>query len=195
MMSAVTTWVGQVTTGHGFMILGPTLLAVATGSVTWPVAVPMIVAGAVGLLWPENTQLKSASQAVATDVEALISAYRTGVDHGASPPPAGVPVMPPRVVTAGILTLVMATGLTLTACATQTPAQQAATGTAIASGLLCLADTSGRIVATATTSDPDSVKAMNSAVAAGGVLATDADCRTAVVAGVSALSTTTTSGH
>lgn len=77
-------WIGQVTTGHGAMILGPTLLAVASGTMSWQTAIPLLVAGAIGLLWPENTALKTAAQNAATDVEALIAAYRSGLDHGAA---------------------------------------------------------------------------------------------------------------
>ena len=41
-------WIGEVTTGHGAMIIGPTLLAVSSGTMTWPTAVPFLVAGVVG---------------------------------------------------------------------------------------------------------------------------------------------------
>ena len=114
-MNALSNWLGQVTTGHGAMILGPTLLAAFTGQMTWLQALPLIVAGIVGLLWPENTGLKTASQnatvameGVATTfiaaepaLESVVQAYLKGVDHGnaaASPPatpaPAPVPATP-----------------------------------------------------------------------------------------------------
>ena len=194
-----TTWIGQVTTGHGAMILGPTLLAVASGTMTWQAAVPLVVAGAVGLLWPENTSLKTSAQTVATDVTALIAAYRSGLDHAAAsaapitaepPAPSVTQSRTGAAVTA--LALSVAAGLSLAACANQTPAQQAAGEKAIASGLLCLADASGKVVGTATTSDPASVKAANAAVAAGGVLTTDAACQDAIASGAAAAPTSGT---
>jgi hypothetical protein len=66
-------------------------------------------------------------------------------------------------------------------CANQTPAQQAATSTAIASGLLCLADASGKVVATASTSDTNALKAVNTAAAA------DAACQSALTNGAAAI--------
>ena len=147
-------WLGEVTTGHGAMIIGPTLLAVSSGTMDWPTAMPFLAAGVVGLLWPENTALKTAAQTAATDVEALITAYRTGLSHGAAgdapdrPRPRAVP-QPHGGAAVPALAMLVAAGLALTACANQTPAQQAATETTIAPGLLCLADASGKVVATA----------------------------------------------
>ena len=82
MNNSLTAWLGQITTGHGFMILGGTLLSVFTGATSWSVAIPLLVAGVVGLLWPENTALSAAARATATDLEALLAAYRDG---GAAP--------------------------------------------------------------------------------------------------------------
>ena len=83
--------------------------------------------------------------------------------------------------------MLLAAGLALTACANQTPAQQAATETTVASGLLCLADASGKVVATASTRDPNAVKGVNSAIAAGSVLLTDSACQTAFASGAAAI--------
>jgi hypothetical protein len=179
------TWIGQVTTGHGAMILGPTLLAVGAGTIDWQTAVPFLAAGVIGVLWPENTAMQGAARTVASDVEALLAAYRTGLSHGAAgnaseAAPAVTP-SPPHVETAmPALAMLVAAGLALTACGNQPPAQQAATETSIASGLLCLADASGKIVATATTSDPNALKAVNAAIAGGDVLLTDAACQSAI---------------
>ena len=155
-------WLGEVTTGHGAMIIGPTLMAVSSGTMDWQTAVPFLAAGVVGLLWPENTALKSAAQTAATNVEALITAYRTGLTHGAAgnAPDAASPAVPAHHsgapvpeshtgVAVSAIAMLAAGGLALTACANQTPAQQAATETTVASGLLCLADASGKVVATA----------------------------------------------
>ena len=65
-------WLGEVTTGHGAMILGPTLMAASSGTMDWPTAVPFLAAGVIGLFWPENTALKAAAQTAATDVEAVV---------------------------------------------------------------------------------------------------------------------------
>ena len=70
-------WLGQVTTGHGIMILAPTLLSVMSGATTWTTAAPLLVAGAVGLVWPENTALRTASQSTAADVASMVSAYQS----------------------------------------------------------------------------------------------------------------------
>jgi hypothetical protein len=187
-------WIGEVTTGHGAMILGPTLLAASTGTMSWSAAVPLLGAGVIGLFWPENAALKSAAQTVATDVETLIAAYRAGLSHGAAggAPQAAAPSAPqPHSGAAvSVLAMLVATGLALTACANQTPAEQTATEATIASGLLCLADATGNVVATATTSDSNSVKGVNSAIAAGSVLLTDAACQTALAGGQVAIPVT-----
>ena len=65
-------WLGQVTTGHGAMIVGPTVLAVLSGQMTWTTATPLLVAGAVGLLWPENTALPAQAQTATADLETLV---------------------------------------------------------------------------------------------------------------------------
>jgi hypothetical protein len=79
----LTAWSGQVTTGHGFMIIAGTLLSVFTGSVTWTTAAPLLVAAVVGLVWPENTALQTAARATVTDVENVVVAY-----NGETNPPA-----------------------------------------------------------------------------------------------------------
>lgn len=185
-------WLGEVTTGHGAMILGPTLLAASSGTMDWPTAVPFLAAGVIGLFWPENTALKAAAQTAATDVEAVIAAYRTGLSHGATGGAvnaAQTPAMPEPHggAAAPVLALLLAAGLALTACANQTPAQQAATETTVASGLLCLADASGKVIATASTGDSNAVKGVNSAIAAGSVLLTDSACQTAFASGAAAI--------
>jgi len=185
-------WIGQVTTGHGAMILGPTLLAVASGTIDWRTAIPFLAAGVIGLLWPENTPMQGAARTVASDVEALITAYRTGLSHGASdaapatPTPAATPAVHAGTAIPA-LAMLAATGLALTACANQTPAQQAQANQTIASGLLCLADASGKVIATATTSDANAVKALNAAVGAGDVLLTDAACQSALAGAAAAV--------
>jgi hypothetical protein len=182
-------WLGEVTTGHGAMILGPTLLAASSGTMTWPTAVPFLVAGVVGLLWPENTALKSAAQTAATDVEDLIAAYRTGLDHGSAGATHDTDIPAPQShggAAVSALAMLVATGLALSACANQTPAQQAATQTAIASGLLCVADAAGKVVVTASTTDSNAVKGVNAAIAAGNVLLTDTACQTALASGAAA---------
>jgi hypothetical protein len=183
------TWIGQVTTGHGAMILGSTLVAASSGTMTWSTAVPFLAAGIIGMLWPENAPLKDVTQKVATDVEALIVAYRTGLRHGAADdtPSAAPATGSSHVAAATAIAMLAAAGVALGACANQTPTQVAATQTAVASGLLCIADASGKVVATATTSDSNTLKAVNSAIAAGNVLLTDAACQTALANGVAAL--------
>jgi hypothetical protein len=88
--NSLTAWFGQVTTGHGFMIIGGTLLSVLSGATSWAVAAPLLVAGVIGLIWPENTALRTAAQATVADVEAMLAAYR---DAAATPPPAANPLV------------------------------------------------------------------------------------------------------
>jgi hypothetical protein len=88
-MNSLTTWFSQVTTGHGFMILAPTLLSVLSGQMTWSTATPLLVAGAIGVVWPENTALQSAGQATAADLASVVAAYnnKTGTATPAVKPP------------------------------------------------------------------------------------------------------------
>jgi hypothetical protein len=182
-------WLGQVTTGHGAMILGSTLIATASGTMTWTTALPFVAAGLIGLLWPENTPLMGAAQKVVTDVETLIIAYRAGLRHAApGETPAAAPVAVGKsAATIVAIAMLAAAAVGLGACAGQTPAQVAATQTAVASGLLCIADASGKVVQTVSTNDSNTLKAVNSAMAAGNVLLTDAACQAALVNGVAAL--------
>ena len=76
MSVSIKSWLGQVTTGHGVMILAPTLLSVLSGTTSWSTAAPLLVAGAVGLAWPENTALQSASRSTAENVANMVSAYQ-----------------------------------------------------------------------------------------------------------------------
>jgi hypothetical protein len=85
MLNSLKTWFGEVTTGHGAMVLSGTLLAVLSGGMTWAGAAPLLVAGVIGLIWPENNALQAAGQAVATDVAGLVTAYN---NKGATPPSA-----------------------------------------------------------------------------------------------------------
>ena len=75
MNKSLKSWLGQATTGHGIMVLVPTLLAVLGGSLTWHDATPLLVAGVIGLIWPENTALQNDGQALAADVASLVSTY------------------------------------------------------------------------------------------------------------------------
>lgn len=91
MLNSLKTWFGEVTTGHGVMILSGTLLSVLSGSMTWAGAAPLLVAGAIGLVWPENTALQAAGQAAATDVVGIVTAYN---NQGATPPSPPSPPSP-----------------------------------------------------------------------------------------------------
>lgn len=68
-------WLGQVTTGHGFMILAPTVLSVLTGAMAWHTALPLVVGGVIGLAWPENTSLQANSQALAADLTGMVKDF------------------------------------------------------------------------------------------------------------------------
>jgi hypothetical protein len=49
------TWFGQATTGGGIAALAATGSAAWAGQTTWAQAFPLLVAGFVGMIWPENT--------------------------------------------------------------------------------------------------------------------------------------------
>jgi len=162
------TWLGQVTTGHGFMVLAPTLLAALSGTLSWTNAIPLLVASAVGLLWPENAPLRDAAKSAATDLEKAYAAYRDNTVAAAT----NAPVPPdPRKTAAGIAVL-LAFGISLAACTDQTAAQQSATVHAVA----CAADAVAKVAATETTPASDLTQAVNAAVALGNQLTTDPNC-------------------
>lgn len=71
-------WFGQATTGAGFATLLGAASSIASGAVTWQHALPLIVGGVVGLVWPENTKLQSSISTTASDVETVLSALQTG---------------------------------------------------------------------------------------------------------------------
>lgn len=167
------TWIGQVTTGHGFMVLAPTLLAVLSGTMSWTVAFPLLVAGIVGLAWPEKTALKDTAQTVAADLETAYAQYRTTVVTAA----ANAPMPPdPRHTATGIAVL-GAIGLSLTACAGQTPAQQAAELKAIE----CFASTAAKVAAGIADPVAGAIEVANAAAAIGTALSTDPACQVAAV--------------
>ena len=76
MNTSLKAWLGQVTTGQGVMVLVPTLCAALTGSLGWEAAAPLLMAGVVGLLWPENTALKAAAQTTMADMMAMMATLR-----------------------------------------------------------------------------------------------------------------------
>lgn len=195
----LSTWIGEVTTGHGAMILGPTLLAASSGTMAWSTAVPFLAAGVVGLLWPENVALKSATQTTVTNIETLVEAYRTGTNNDTTVDASDAAVPPsasraPGGTVVSALALLVAAGLTLGACANQTPAQQAATQTTIASGILCLADASGQVIETVATNDSNAMKSVNAAITAGSALLTDSACQAALASAAMAAPATATVG-
>ena len=75
------------------MILVTTVLAALSGSTTWAEAAPFLVAGVIGLIWPENTALQGAAQATEIDVAAMVAAFG---DKGVSKAAAAKPATRPR---------------------------------------------------------------------------------------------------
>ncbi|HEY8289402.1 MAG TPA: hypothetical protein VIG49_09050 [Acetobacteraceae bacterium] len=175
-------WFGQITTAHGAMVLGPTLLAIASGSMSWQAALPLLAGGTIGLLWPENKPLAGATQTAVADISAVAAAWRTrpGIPTPEAPKEAASTSSAPK---AMALAALVVGSTALTGCAGQTQAQRTADASAFVSGLICIADTSGKVIQAATTADPDTVKAANAAEAAGGMLVTDAACQAALAMG------------
>ena len=163
------TWIGQVTTGHGFMVLAPTLIAALSGTMNWTVAAPLLLAGVVGLAWPENRALKDATQTAAADLEAVYARYQTNVVSAA----VNAPQPPDPRNAAAAIAVLAAIGFSLTACADQTPAQQAAEMKAIA----CLANTAGKVALSIADPAYFAVETANAATAVGTELLTDPACQ------------------
>lgn len=80
--NAIGAWLRQSTTGQGMAGLLTTLLALSQGAVTLQQAVPAVVACIVLIVWPQNTALAASVKTVATDLEPVLLAYRTGLTHG-----------------------------------------------------------------------------------------------------------------
>jgi hypothetical protein len=103
--TAISSWLGQVTTGLGALIAAPVMIALLSRQITLDQAIPGIVAAVIGLIWPENKQFAASAQTIASDAEVLIpqllAAYRTGLQHGtdtaapSTPTPASIPAVPP----------------------------------------------------------------------------------------------------
>ena len=77
------------------MLLVPTALALISGSMSWHDAVPLLVAGVIGLAWPENIALQNDAQTFVTDVADLMLMC---MDPGKSAPqsaPQSAPISPP----------------------------------------------------------------------------------------------------
>lgn len=110
-MNAISNWAGQVTTGHGAMVLVGTLLACLHGDMTWAAGSPLLAAGFIGVIWPENTGLAAQAGKIASDAQPLLTdiepmVRRALVNFFTSRPPSAAPVAPPAPSsTAGCLSL------------------------------------------------------------------------------------------
>jgi hypothetical protein len=90
-------WLGQSTTGAGVATLLATMGSLAAGSLSWDHAIPLLAAGIVGLIWPENSALQGAAGDTAASIENLIAAYRAGLNERQATKPVaqpGSPVVP-----------------------------------------------------------------------------------------------------
>jgi hypothetical protein len=163
-------WAGQVTTGHGVMILAPTLLAMLAGTMSWSVALPLLVAGIVGLAWPENEALKDAARTTTTDLETAVAAYQRSL--AATGSKGSVPPVPGP---SGLAVLAVA-GLSLVACSGTTPEQKAAEMRTLELGIACLADTTTKVAVVAATPTPDAMKVADAATVVGSEFAADPAC-------------------
>lgn len=82
-MDSFKSWLGQVTTGHGFIALVGIAIAVMDGDLTWQRAAPMVAASLVALAWPENTRAQTiardVTEKVVDDFSQVTSASRSAV--------------------------------------------------------------------------------------------------------------------
>lgn len=69
-------WFGQATTGAGFATLLGALGGLASGAVTWQQAVPLLIAGVAGMLWPEKPNAGPSLGKLTSDVEMLMQAFQ-----------------------------------------------------------------------------------------------------------------------
>lgn len=110
-MNAISNWAGQVTTGHGAMVLVGTLLACLHGDMTWAAGAPLLAAGFIGVIWPENTGLAAQAGKIATDAQPLLTdlepAVRRALASILAPrqPPAAPAAPPAPPATAGTVSL------------------------------------------------------------------------------------------
>lgn len=98
--SALKSWLQQSTTGAGFAAIFGTLAAASSGQITWHHAIPLLVGGAVGLIWPENKVAQQESSTLAQDLIGFIPLISAAVEHGktlaapAAAPAAAEPATP-----------------------------------------------------------------------------------------------------
>ena len=125
------------------------------------------------MIWPENTVLQGAAQTAASDLEKIVANFNDTMTKAAASAP---PPPDPRRTAAGFA-IIAAIGLTLAACADQTPAQQAAEVHAIE----CIADMAGKIAITEVTPGSTADKIAGGANALSSSLASDPVCQAALI--------------
>lgn len=81
----ISSWLGQATTGTGFATMLAAFGALATGALDWHQAVPVLVGGIAGLIWPEKPALRAAAQQAVADVGAAVAAYQASSTAPAAP--------------------------------------------------------------------------------------------------------------
>lgn len=109
-MTSLKSWLGQSTTGQGATGLAATLLALLSGTITMPQAIPALVGSLVLIAWPQNTALASAAEDAVKAIEPriptalqfseqtlgpILLAYKTGLTHGAASVTPAVAAVPP----------------------------------------------------------------------------------------------------
>ena len=81
-------WLGQSTTGQGFAGALTIVAAAMSGQMPWSAAIPALAGALVLIIWPQNRGLSTVASTLATDTEKaipmLLTAYRTGLQHGAA---------------------------------------------------------------------------------------------------------------
>lgn len=75
----IKTWFGQSTTGVGIATLLASLGAILSGGITLEQAVPLVIGGLAGVIWPENAQLSITAEQAAKNIEHIFAAYEAGL--------------------------------------------------------------------------------------------------------------------
>ena len=86
--TSIKNWLGSSTTILGSSGALTILSSALSGQLTWSAAIPLLAGAVAAIIWPQNTALSNQVSTLATDTEKaipmLLTAYRTGLQHGAA---------------------------------------------------------------------------------------------------------------
>ena len=154
------------------MILGATLIALVLDAVSVDIAIALVLAGVLGLLWPENDPVLGSDRGPSAE---FFAKYRDGAVSVA----AGMPNPHDHRTALGLMA-VAALAVVLGACGDQTSAQRLAGEKAALLEAQCLAATARKTAAEAKSGDDDITKAATAADIASKELSDNPACQAAL---------------